>query len=230
MLVKSQIFTGMSGKVGGLVLSHNRFGLYARAWATPVNPNTDRQVTARARLAQLADRWNTILTQLQRDAWDLYAASITVPNRLGDSVYLTGFNHYLRSNCAILACGGTIVDDGPALFLLPEEDPAFAITASEATQLISVAFDVAFPWLDEDGGFMLVAMGQPQLSTVKFFGGPYRVIGAIAGDDTVPPTTPKTFAAAWPIAEDQLIWAQARIVRADGRVSGFFRDVAPCSA
>jgi hypothetical protein len=222
--------TEMSGKMGGNVFSRNRYGAYVRKLTTPVNPASDRQVIARARVSSMADRWNNTLTEAQRVSWNVYAAAVSVLNRLGDSIYLTGFNHYIRSNCAILACGGTIVDDGPAILLLPGQDPAFAVTASAATQLVSVAFDDALDWLDEDGGYMSVQMGTPKLTSVNFFAGPWRFMDAIEGDSVTPPTTPTTMTAPWTITEDQKIWCQARIIRADGRISNFFRDSTPVAA
>lgn len=219
-----QGIANISGKVGGSVFSHNRFGAYVRNFAVPVNPNSDRQAAARARVAQLSEYWNTQLTDEQRAAWGVYAANVSVLNRLGDSIYLTGFNHYIRSNAAILAVGGTRVDDGPTVFTLPETDPTFAVTASEATQLVSVAFDDTMNWLDEDDAWLSVQMGLPRLNSVNFFGGPWRLIEGIAGDSGTPPTTPTTMTAPWPIAEGQVVWSRARIIRADGRLSNFFRD------
>lgn len=222
----STLVTQASGKIAGVVFSRNRYGPYVRANAVPVNPNTDRQSVARTRLSALAARWNEVLTQAQRDAWDLYAANVTVTNKLGDQVYITGFNHYIRSNTAILACGGTIVDAAPQLYSLPETDPTFAVALSEGTQLITVTFDDTMDVYDEDGGYLSVQMGLPKVNNVNFFNGPWRFADSVDGDSTTPPTTDATIAVPWPVTEDQKVWCQARIIRADGRVSNFFRDSA----
>jgi len=220
----------ISGKVGGTVFAKTRFGHVARNFSTPVNPQSSRQGVARARVADLASAWNEVLTQAQRNAWDQYGANVPMLNRLGETIYLTGFNHYLRSNCAIRAAGGVDVDAAPGVYTLPSVDDSLSVSISEATQLLSVAFDDSRDWLGEDGGHMLIAMGLPKNNSVKFFGGPYRVAGSIDGDSTTPPTTPTTIAVPFGVVENQKVWIQARILRADGRVSSFFRDDCICGA
>jgi len=213
----------ISGRVGGIVYAKSRFGHVARNFSTPVNPNSDRQGTARARLADLASAWNEVLTQAQRDGWDQFASNVPVLNRLGETVYLTGFNHYIRSNTAIRACGGVDVDASPSIYTLPEKDDAFAIAISEATQLISVTFDDERDYIDENGAYLSIQMGSPKQNSVKFFGGPWRFADSIDGDSVAPPTSPTTIAVPFPVLEGQKVWAQARIIRADGRVSNLFR-------
>lgn len=221
---------GISGKIGGVVFSHNRYGAYMRNLTTPVNPNTNRQSNARARVSLLASRWNEVLTTAQRTAWNDYASQVTVKNKVGDDVYTTGFNHYIRSNSAILACGGTIVDAAPVTLLLPETDPTFAIAGSEATQLLTITFDDTADMYDEDGAYLSIQLGLPKNTEVNYFGGPWRWAAAIEGDSVTPPSTGATIAVPFAIAEDQKLFCQARIIRADGRVSNFFRSSVICGA
>jgi len=220
----------MSGSIAGNTHARNRFGNYMRARTKPVNPNTALQQAIRAAMATLTARWAQTLTAAQRTAWNLYASSVSMKNRLGEAVNLTGFNHYLRSNIALTQSGLTIVDAGPTIFELPEKDPTFAIAASEAAQEISCTFDDTMDWLDEDGGHMLVYQGQPQNAQRNFFAGPWRLIGSIAGDSVTPPTTPDAIAAAFVFTELQRQWAYARIVRADGRLSEIFRADCFCTS
>ena len=219
MLYKSNLLAQASGSLDGTVFSHNRFGRYTRNGSRPVNPLSERQALIRAQFTAVASRWESTLTQAQRDAWDVYAANIPTTNKLGDEIFLTGFNHYIRSNTAIQQASGTIVDDGPTDLTLPAQDGTVVVTASEATQLLSVAFDDTLDWLDESGGFMTVFMGLPAPASHQFFGGPYRFAASIAGDDTVPPTTPETMAAPFVFAAGQKLWIRTRILRVDGRIS-----------
>lgn len=212
-----------SGSVGSLVYSHNRFGLYVRNRTVPVNPSSSRQALVRSCLQQLTDRWGQTLTVAQRAAWGVYASNITVKNRLGQDVLLTGFNHYLRSNVARLQPGATIIDAGPAVFELPEADPTFAVTASEATQQISFTFDNALAWANEDEGHLIKFAGLPQNPQRNFFGGPWRLVGLVDGDSVTPPTSPDAQDSPWPIVEGQRLWCYGRITRADGRLSAPFR-------
>jgi len=218
------------GSQGGTTASRNRFGQYLRQRSKPVNPNSSRQVAVRGQFQSLANRWVSTLTQAQRDAWDQYGENVTWQNALGLAIKLTGYNHYQRSNVAILQAGGSVVDDGPTLYNLPEADPTFNATISEATQEISVTFDDSLEWANEDGGYMLISMSQPKSGSRKYIGGPYRVAGSIAGNSSSPPTSPQTIAVPFAVAEGQNVEVLARIIRADGRVSTPFRVVVAVGA
>jgi hypothetical protein len=230
MKYTSPIIGEGSGSMGGTTYSHNRYGQYMRNRRVPVNPNTALQDAVRTVFADLAQRWNSTLLTAQRSAWNNYAANVAVKDKLGQDIYLTGLNHYLRSNCALIQGGLTRVDDGPVIFTLPDTDPAFVVTASEETQLLSIAFNEDLDWCDEDGAAMLVSSGIPVNPTVNFFGGPFRFADAIEGDSVAPPTTPQTMTSPWQIAVDQRVYSRARIVLADGRLSNFFGSNFLCAA
>lgn len=221
MLIRSDI--EMSGSKGGTTFARNRFGAYARQRTKPVNPSTERQQAQRSIFALLTNLWNTTLTQAQRDAWDLYAANVPMLNRLGQVINPTGFNHYCRSNSLILQVGGTRVDDAPQVYLKGEQDPTFEVTGVESTQELSITFDGTLEWANEVGGYMAIFLGLPQMTKVNFFKGPWRYAGNIKGAAT-PPTSPQTINVSFPVTEGQKIWAQARIIRSDGRVSDPFRS------
>jgi len=220
----------MSGSIAGNTHARNRFGNYIRARTKPVNPNTALQQAIRSALTMLTTRWAQVITSDQRTAWNLYAASVSMKNRLGEAVNLTGFNHYLRSNMILQQSGLTLVDDGPTVFELPEKDPTMSITASEGTQEISVAFDDTMEWLDEDDAYLITYQGSPQNPQRNFFAGPWRLMANIAGNSVTPPTTPDAQAAVFAFAELQRQWIYARIIRADGRLSEKFRAYCFCAA
>lgn len=224
MLFKSSIFDKASGSLNGTVFSHNRFGMYVRQRSTPVNPSTQRQQDVRAVFTSLVADWSEVLTQAQRDAWNLFGNSVEVLNKVGDPVNLTGLNHFVRSNSVLLQCGLPQVDDGPTTFSLPSVDPTLVATASEATQLLSIAFDDALEWLDEDDAGLAVLMASPKGVGVNFLGGPMRYAGVLLGDSSTPLTTPQTMAVPFVVTEDQKTQVQCRIARADGRVSAPFWD------
>ena len=221
---------GMSGKLAGNIFARNASGNTVRAFTKPVNPNTSLQQAVRNAIIALTGRWSSTLTDAERAEWATYANAVNWQNRLGETIKLTGFNHYIRSNAAIDAAGGVTVDTGPAILSLPDGDSSMSVTISEATQNISVAFDDSMAWVDEDGGHMLVSMGTPQNITRNFFNGPWRIAGTIDGSGTVAPTTPHDLTAPFAVQEGQLVYVKARIIRADGRVSQFFRSFAICGA
>lgn len=213
----------MRGAIAGNVFSRNRGGNIVRAKTTPINPNTSRQQTSRSAMAALVARWSNVLTQVQRTSWNLYASSVTMLNRLGEATHLSGFNHYIRSNHWLMTQALTIIDDAPTTFSLGEGDGTFAIAVSAATQLASVTFDEDLDWVDQDTGQFIVYAGTPQNEGVEFFDGPWRYGGSEIGDSVTPPTTPFTFSWPYVVVEGQKVWAYARILEEDGRISEPFR-------
>lgn len=218
-----EYITAMSGSVGGTTHARNRFGFYVRNRTKPVNPNTGRQQAVRSALTQMTTRWSQTLTQAQRDAWKLYADSVVMKNALGEAIYLTGFNHYLRSNIPLVVIAATIVDDGPTIFELPEADPTYAVTGTEAAQTLSLAYNAALAWATETGGYMYHYQGSPQNAQRTFFAGPWRLLGMTTGVDAAPPASPDILSVQFAIAQGQRQWAYARIQRTDGRLSEPFR-------
>lgn len=222
--------TEMRGSIAGNVYSRNRYGAYVRARTVPVNPQSALQTEVRSSIAALAVRWSSTLTAAQRTAWNLYGSSIAMSNKLGETIFLSGFNHFIRSNLFLERNNLTRVDSGPVIFELPAADPLFAITASEATQIVSYAFDTTLAWANEDDGWLIFEMGSPQNAQRNFFDGPWKHVAAAAGAAAGPPVSPAGPASPYAIAEGQRIWAYARILRADGRLSEPFRADTFCAA
>lgn len=219
MLIKGIFVTAVSGKAGGVVGSHNRFGSYLRAYKVPVNPNSARQQVVRATLADIVDRWNSILTSTQRSQWNVYAAAVPWTNKVGDTIYLTGFNMYLRSMQALRIQGNHWVDDGPATLTLPESDNTMTVAISEATQVITHTFDTTNAWRSENGAYLTIHQGEPQPSNVNFYGNYFRYAGSVAGNLAAPPASPQTQNCSFVVQQNQRVWCMARIIRADGRVT-----------
>lgn len=208
-----------SGSIGGTVWSHNKGGVYIRNRSIPVNPNTDRQAAVRVAVRNLSIFWDTELSQAQRDAWDVYAANVDWMNRLGQSINLTGLNHFIRTNTQNVISGIPRIDTAPGIFDIGDAEDALACTASEGTQDLTINGNPAGPWLVEALGWQFYYMGIPQNASRKFFGGPYRFVTAVPGAG--PPPFPIVIAAPWPFVEGQRIWLRSRIIRGDGRLSEF---------
>jgi hypothetical protein len=213
----------MSGSIAGNTFARNRFGNYARARTTPVNPKSDLQSKVRLILAYLVEYWNEQLSTAQRAQWATYAAAVSMTNRLGDSIKCTGFNHFIRGNSLRLRFAGSVISAGPAVLSLPPTDPTFAITASVATQQIRVTFDNTQDWAGEVGGYMMLFQGRPQIATRNFFAGPWKYDGQIDGA-VVPPVSPASANVVMPLVLGQRVWMAARIMRADARCTIRFQD------
>ena len=210
----------MSGSIAGNTHARNRFGNYMRARTKPVNPNTDRQAAARTMIRYLAEQWREDpMDDAKRLAWATYANGVAWNNKLGETVKLTGFNHFIRSNAAMIAAGGSLVINGPPDIGLPPGDEAFAVTCNATTQKISVAFTDTFDWALETGAYLSVEMGMPQNATRNFFGGPWRFAAGIAGVDTTGVSTPQEIDPPFTLTPGQRVWCRAKIIRKDARVS-----------
>lgn len=234
-----------SGSIAGTTHARNRFGNYIRARTKPVNPNSTtvsklaftlydadsaNQAKTRAAMAALSYKWSQVLTSAQRTAWNLYASSVAMKNRLGEVVYLTGYNHYIRSNIIRGTSSGNSYDDGPTIFELPEKDPTIAVVPVEHDNNIRLTFDDTMEWVDEDGAVLWIWQGSPQNKQRNFFGGPYLGLKDKAGSSGTPKTSPESFGFLIKCSEGQRVWCKFRIQRADGRLSEPFFASGICIA
>ncbi len=218
MLFKGTFGAGMSGSLGGITASHGRSGSYLRARVVPVNPNTFYQQEIRNIAGNLATAWVTTLTAIQRAAWTAYADQVAMVNRLGDTIYLTGLNHFVRSNVPRIQAGFARVDDAPTIFALTDVTlPSFTI--SEATQQASVVYDNGDAWAIIDDGFLKCDISRPTNPTINYFKGPYRFTGTVDGDTALPPTSPETMAVPFPVVQNQRVNMLCRGALPDGRLS-----------
>lgn len=211
--------TQASGSIGGTTYARNRFGNYSRSRTKPVNPSSTAQNLIRSSMAYLSQYWSANLTDEERGKWATYAAAVPGLNRLGESVYYTGLNQFLRSNIVRVMTGDAVIDAGPTTLSLPEQDPSMSATFTTSTQKIGITYDEDLPWASEVGARMLIFQGQPQIATRNFFKGPWKYAGEIISTDS----SPKDLDAVFPIVTDQKIWVYGRIQRADGRLSNPFR-------
>lgn len=212
----------MSGSIAGTCFARNSAGNYARARTKPVNPSSSLQVARRTTMAYWTEYWHETLSAANRTGWASYASYVSMKNRLGESIKLSGFNHFVRVNTFRHTIGQSACPNAPTVLSLPDQDPSFAITASVATQLITVAFNDTLPWGDIVASAMGVFMGRPQLVTRNFFKGPWQYGGSIAGNAV----SPQTFAAPMLLVLGQRIWCYARIATGptDSRLSEKFTD------
>lgn len=221
----SQLITVGSGSVGGLVASHNKGGNYFRALVIPVNPRTDAQVEVRNALSQLVDSWINTLTPAQRDAWDIYASNVPVTDTLGQTISLSGQQHYIRSNVPRLQSLATgiagAIQDGPTIFNTGNVD-ASAFFTMVAPSAATYNFDNTLAWANEDNAHLLTWYGRPVNPSINFFKGPYQKGPAIDGNTTTAPTSPAAQTAPFVYTAGQRVYAYSRITRADGRLSAPF--------
>ena len=218
------------GSVAGVVFSKNSTSHYMRARTIPVNPrstvcklNNDHgfasQSKIKAAMAALTVRWSSVLTSNQRAAWELYGSNVSVLNKLGESIKISGMNHFLRCNVIRYAHYSSAFDDGPTIFEIPEQDPSIIFEPEVHEQKCKITFDDTMEWVDEDVAAMQIWMGRPQNPQRTFYGGPYLGIKDKAGKSVGPITSPEWMTNTFIVAAGQKVWYKVRIRRADGRIS-----------
>ena len=221
MLFKGILATQMSGAIGGVVASHNAGGTYFRARVTPTNPNSPQQQAVRNAVAFLSNFWNNGLTLPQRRVWDTYAENVTVTNRIGDQVFISGMAQYVRSNVARIQANLARADDGPGVFNIGQNSQTRIVNFSEATQLGELLFEngvLTDEWANEVGGFMWVFISRPQNPSINYFRGPYRLVAVVVGDP-IAPVSPLLINAPFPFIAGARIFGRTITGRADGRLA-----------
>lgn len=223
----------MSGKVGGLVASHNRSGAYFRRLVTGVNPNTTRQQSVRSSFGGMVNNWLNLLTPAQRGAWNEYAANVAMTDRMGQQIYLTGQNHYIRSNTPRVQAGLALVNDAPTVFNTGETVVSWSDEQSPGDLINQVVLNdtndelqmlLVFSGPLSETAILLSYMGNAVNSTVNFFKGPYQLFavepGATITDTTFPLNTELTdFMSAMPPTPGERRPVRFRLAFVDGRLS-----------
>ncbi len=221
MLFSSPVYSKASGSVAGLTYSHNKGGMYARARVTPTDPATGRQIVIRGLMTSLANTWSNTLSAIQRAAWALYGANVAMTNRIGETIYLSGQQHFIRCNVPRLQGGIAVIIAAPTNFNLGEFTPP-GLTSVNDSDDWTVTFDNTDDWASTDGGYLLLYGGKPVAPSINFFKGPFRYADKITGATTVPPTSPAEIAGNYTPNAGNHVWGQFRIIQVDGRLSGTF--------
>lgn len=227
MLFDSPIISRGSGSMAGITASRNRGGNYFRARTLPTNPNTVFQQAVRSLMAQLSGLWSSILTQPERDKWDLYAENVELIGPTGSPRNVGGIGMFQRSNVPRLQAAEVLLprqDIAPGLFDLGEYTAPAIVSATAATNTLSLTFTNTDEWANEDDSAMLISVSRPQNPGIKFFKGPYRFADVILGNSTTPPTSPAAIISPFPFEVGQRVFIFVRVTRGDGRLSASFRS------
>ena len=94
----------ISGRVAGMVFSHNKSGPYVRNGTFPTQPVSGYKNVVKERLTVVSEGWNAI-TEPQRIAWRAYAAATPMTNRLGKSVHMSGNAMFVAINTRVVTTG-----------------------------------------------------------------------------------------------------------------------------
>jgi hypothetical protein len=217
MLYKSQVYTEASGSIGGITYSHNRGGAYTRGRTIPTNPNSVQQQVVRGLVTQLSNLWVGTLTGPERAAWDLYAANVTLPNRLGEQVNIGGLAHYVRSNVPRLQAALGRIDAAPTTFNLGAYTVPVIVDADASDTNTDLTTGLTDEWWTAADSALLLYTSRPQNPSINYFKGPYRFGGKQVGGGIA--ANPVTLALGFPVAAGQRVFMRWNVTLADGRLS-----------
>ena len=159
------VISEMRGKVAASVYTKNKAGAAIRNRTTPINRRSVGQTQKRQQLSSLSSSWRG-LTQAQRDGWNVAAPSFPQQDTLGQTVFLTGSQLYVRCNANLILIGSAQITSAPT----PASFSVLAIgayTAVSGTGVISVAFTPT----PVPAGFSLVFKASAPVSAGKSFMG-----------------------------------------------------------
>lgn len=213
------ILGDMSGRLQGIVASHNRGGQYLRGRTVPITPPTTDQTAARINLSNSTQLWTQTLSSAQREAWDSYAVSNPQVNGFGDSVNIGGIGWFNKTNTGRLQVGLDPVLDAPVI-----NGPAF-LTIPTVTIVggnFSVAFDNTDDWASDGGALALFQSRWQSVTRNSAAGIALRFAGAIIGAAT-PPTTPQAITPAFAVVTGQRVFLRFVALGTDGRRSADYR-------
>lgn len=233
MKFKSALITQASGSIGGITFATGIGGMFMRARAIPVNPNTEAQNAVRSALGALTSFWNTLTTN-QRNGWNAYAAQVPLPDTFGDPRLVSGFNHFIRSNTPRLRAlgSGAIISDAPAVFNIGSTPLLVAVTSTINTPDILVSsleldvIDAADP--ADVNAYIFVYVSPPFNQNRTFHRGPFLLDAthnvAVLGSQPQTVLGASTFG--WTFAGGQGVQYRVYQSQGDGRLSGelFIRD------
>ena len=108
-----------SGKLGGIVASHNRGGTYFRHHAVPVQPRTPAQTLVRNQLQGFSSAFKS-LTQAQIAGWNALALTVTLKSKLGTTYNPTGQQLFVSCNKHLAAINITaLLSNAPTIPSIP---------------------------------------------------------------------------------------------------------------
>jgi hypothetical protein len=226
MKFTSPVYSAASGSIAGVVYSRSAQGMYTRARAVPVNPNSTRQQIMRMYLDTAVTFWTETLTEPERESWRVYAANVAMTDRLGASMFLSGQQQWTRSATMWLLKGGDLADIATAPAIFDTGDPGTLILLGALTTgVITLGIAGAPAWAADADAAIFGFVGNPQNPSVNFYKGPFRFMGVIPGNAT--PITSAAFDAdnATPpvaLAVGQRIWVRVRVIYPDGRLTQAF--------
>jgi hypothetical protein len=157
------IVSEIRNKIAATVFTKNAAGAAIRNRVTPINRRSSTQTNRRQRLAALASAWRG-LTEAQRAGWNAASSSFPTQDNLGQTIFLTGEQLYIRSNANLLLIGEAQIVDAPS----PVSFPVLALGAISAAAGAGT-FTVAFTPTPNSADLSLVIRASAPKSAGRSF-------------------------------------------------------------
>jgi len=175
------IISEIRGKIAATVFTKNKAGASIRNRVTPINRRSVGQTEQRQSLASLSAQWRG-LTEAQRLSWNNSGASFPQTDNLGQTIFLTGAQLFIRCNANLILTGNVQITSAPT----PTSFDVLsftAIAADASSGVVSLTFTPTVP-----AGFEMVVRATAPVSPGKSFipGSAFRFIKAIAPAATSP--------------------------------------------
>ena len=202
------------GSIGGSTFQRTRGGTIKRSKPIPTNPNTPRQQETRSVLATQSSAWSSVLNQSQRDQWDAYAETHPVPGKMGDSIYLTGHQWFVKCNSRLSDADLTVLTTPPVAGAPP------SIVGLDVTSVTSTSCSVAFTTALESGCVLVLWACAPRAVGSS----PNFDQASLVGYSAADAATPIAFTLPWTLQNDHELHLFACQMTADGLLSEFEAD------
>lgn len=139
MKIKYGAMIGMlSGALGNIVASRNRYGAYLRSRVVPTKVTSDFTNDVRGRLAYLSQYWAS-LTEGKKVAWNTWASTNPITDSLGDKRVLQGSAAFVQLNARKMQAGGDLIDV-PPVAAAPSVVEGLAVAAAAGAGTASVTW------------------------------------------------------------------------------------------
>lgn len=167
----------MRGHAGGTVFTRSRAGTTSRSKTSGIRTTSKYTSESRNLQSLFSQNWSNVLNSTQRASWNAYALTAPVTNALGNVVYLSGHNWYVRANVNITRAAGTAILVPPAGTSYPGLT-SLSIVAGH-TLLTSLQLTFTFP--GAGGTPYLHMFASPAISPgISQVSSRLRFIGAVA--------------------------------------------------
>jgi len=175
------IVSEIRGKIAATVFTKNKAGASIRNRVTPINRRSVGQTEQRQSLASLAAQWRG-LSEAERLSWNNSSPSFPQTDNLGQTIFLTGEQLFIRCNANLVLIGEPQITSAPT----PTSFDVLSftsLTADASAGTLSLAFAPTVP-----AGYQMVVRATAPVSPGKSFipKSAFRYVTAIAAAQTSP--------------------------------------------